>query len=558
MDTTLRYRMFRLATHYWEGAWIKECKTTIHSGNDQLKDTKGVKKTQRKWRRWAKIFPCTVSTFHKFPDAFSAWEGDKKYLYDFIDLLVVDEAGQVSPEVAGASFSLAKKALVVGDVKQIEPVWSIREIVDRGNMLKSGIVDGPSEDEFERMKGNGRSASMGSVMRMAHAASPFHYDRKLEKGMYLYEHRRCADPIIQYCNRLCYGGKLVPRQGEIEDRILPYWGYAHIVGKSEKSGGSRSNPSEARAIASWISENKGKLESHYDVPIHEIVGVVTPFASQSRLVSSMISGELGPDHKITVGTVHALQGAERRIVIFSSVYSGGDFGQSLFFDRNENMLNVAVSRAQDSFLVFGNMNIFNEKSKSPSGIMAEFLFENSDNELSIVQPSRDDLISPGEDFKILKTLESHNEALENILKTANKEVIIVSPWIKAKAISFLESSLKEAIKRGLSVTVYTDKNFNEGEGRKDRDDFVVSLTKLESMNISVKVVDRVHSKLLIKDSELMCIGSFNWLSASRHQDSARMDTSVMYRNTKVKDEIDAELKLLDTRLIRMPRVSKLV
>lgn len=31
------------------------------------------------------------------------------YLYDFIDLLIVDEAGQVSPEVAGAGFSLAKK-----------------------------------------------------------------------------------------------------------------------------------------------------------------------------------------------------------------------------------------------------------------------------------------------------------------------------------------------------------------------------------------------------------------------------------------------------------------
>ncbi len=557
MDTTLRYRMFRLATHYWEGAWIMECKTTIHSGEQQLKDTKGVKKIQRKWRRRAKIFPCTVSTFHKLPDAFSGWEGETKYLYDFIDLLIVDEAGQVSPEIAGASLSLAKKTLVVGDVKQIEPVWSVPEIVDRGNMLKSGIVADSSEEEFERLSRTGRSSSSGSIMRMAHEVSPVHYDQDLEKGMYLYEHRRCADPIIQYCNRLCYGGKLVPKRGEIVNRILPYWGYAHVVGKSEKSGGSRSNVSEAMTIAAWIAENKVEMETHYKAPIHEIVGVVTPFSSQSRLVSSKISEKLGTAHKITVGTVHALQGAERRIVVFSSVYSSGDAGQYLFFDKSENMLNVAVSRAKDSFLVFGNMNIFDEQSAKPSGIMAKFLFENPENELSVIQPSlRDDLLSPGEGFKVLKTLEDHNEVLENILRTAEKEVFIVSPWIKTKAIAFVSNLLKDSIARGLSITVYTDKNFNEGENGKNRAEFLATREKLESLNVVVKVVERVHSKLLIKDSELMCIGSFNWLSAARHEDSARLETTILYRSPKVKDEIDDELNLLDTRIVAGEKPSR--
>jgi superfamily I DNA and/or RNA helicase len=34
---------------------------------------------------------------------------EKSYLYDFADLLIVDEAGQVLPEVAAASFALAKR-----------------------------------------------------------------------------------------------------------------------------------------------------------------------------------------------------------------------------------------------------------------------------------------------------------------------------------------------------------------------------------------------------------------------------------------------------------------
>jgi superfamily I DNA and/or RNA helicase len=38
-----------------------------------------------------------------------------------------------------------------------------------------------------------------------------------------------------------------------------------------------------------------------------------------------------------------------------------------------NMLNVAVSRAKDSFIVFGNERIFNPKSNCPSGILARYL-----------------------------------------------------------------------------------------------------------------------------------------------------------------------------------------
>ena len=46
-------------------------------------------------------------------------------LYNGIDLLIVDESGQVAPELAVPSFSLAKQAILVGDIQQIEPVWSI-------------------------------------------------------------------------------------------------------------------------------------------------------------------------------------------------------------------------------------------------------------------------------------------------------------------------------------------------------------------------------------------------------------------------------------------------
>jgi superfamily I DNA and/or RNA helicase len=77
---------------------------------------------------------------------------------------------------------------------------------------------------------------------------------------------------------------------------------------------------------------------------------------------------------LKLGTVHALQGAERPIILFSMVYGKGDSG-TMFFDRDNkpNMLNVAVSRAKDNFIVFANTEILDKKSKTPSGILANHL-----------------------------------------------------------------------------------------------------------------------------------------------------------------------------------------
>jgi len=76
---------------------------------------------------------------------------------------------------------------------------------------------------------------------------------------------------------------------------------------------------------------------------------------------------------ITVGTVHTLQGAERNVIIFSSVYDSGQNGRSYFFDKGVNMLNVAVSRAKDAFIVCGDKDIFDSCRNTPSGILAKYI-----------------------------------------------------------------------------------------------------------------------------------------------------------------------------------------
>lgn len=394
-DTTIRFKSFLLATHYWEGRWLLE----IDGNLDDLarKRTKtGRSVIEPRWRRRMMVTPCVVSTFYMLPKEMRICrkEGDAfvdDYLYDFADLLIVDEAGQALPEVAGASFALAKRALVIGDTLQIEPIWAIKRQVDTGNLQSAGILSRRSTlKDYERIADLGKAAASGSVMAIAQHATRYHYDRDLPRGMFLFEHRRCYDEIIQYCNALCYHGKLKPMRGKGAGLTLfPAMGYLHIKGRCEQVGGSRRNLLEAETIASWIAYHKTPLEKRYAKRIDEIVGVVTPFGGQVAAIAEAcqrhgiaVGKEVGG---MTVGTVHSLQGAERMVVLFSPTYSEQADGH--FIDRRDSMLNVAVSRAKDSFLVFGDMDTFNPKGKGrPRSLLASFLLANQTNALSFSMP----------------------------------------------------------------------------------------------------------------------------------------------------------------------------
>ncbi|MBS9443785.1 DNA helicase [Photorhabdus heterorhabditis] len=368
-DTQIRFTIFLLTTHYWEGRWLLDMRNI---GN--IRKEKG--KTKRvacisQWQRRMKVTPCVVMTCYMLPTKMIAKQfrnqnpHDDDYLYDFADLLIVDEAGQILPEVAAASFALAKKALVIGDSEQIAPIWNVSGHIDIGNMLAAKIINDNNPEQsmaqYEQLTQYGKTAATGNVMRIAQLATRYQYDPELIRGMYLYEHRRCVDNIIHYCNTLCYHGKLLPKRGIANtDSLFPPMGYLHINGKGVSvNGSSRHNLLEAETIAAWVAANKAKIESHYNKSIHEVIGIVTPFSAQVSILKQVFRKyELNKnsENKITIGTVYSLQGSERQIIIFSPVYSKHEDGG--FIDRDNSILNVAVSRAKDSFLVFGDMDLF--------------------------------------------------------------------------------------------------------------------------------------------------------------------------------------------------------
>ena len=369
MDKKHRYVEFWIAVHYYECRWV--------SGEDELsekqKGTNFINVLDKFYNRLSMITPCLVMTFYMLPRQFLAFGEQKSFfLYNYIDLLIVDEAGQVSPEIAAGAFSLAKKSVVVGDVYQIEPVWSVNRALDKALAVSNGAIQ--SLDEFELLEQTGLNSSHSSVMKVAIKCCK--YEKFDNKGLFLSEHRRCYDEIIDYCNLLVYKGNLQPMRGkgkEDEKLAIKYWpqmGFKQIDTEySSRKGSSRANRLEAEQLAEWLKNNFKLITTAYPKEAKEnLIGVITPFKAQVECIKSELKKQMPTNHsKISVGTVHTFQGAERKIIILSTVY--GKHDGCFFIDANKSLMNVAVSRAKDNFFVFGDINCLKDTPNSASGML---------------------------------------------------------------------------------------------------------------------------------------------------------------------------------------------
>lgn len=540
LDITWRHMAFQKAMRYWEGRWILEAQAVQE---DRINTRTGQSGMEARFRRWCMLTPCLIVTVHSLPKyfRFSSRIREKTYIsafmLNFIDLLIMDEAGQVGPHVGAATFALASRAVVVGDVHQIEPISRISRGTDYANSARVGLHQlwqngEPSAPHLVSEPSD--SGPQGSMMRLAQSATiVVSAGTEKEPGIFLAEHRRCRSEIIEFCNRLVYKNRLLPLSPpRPQEPPLPPMAWAHVRGIEERVGNSRANESEAEAIAGWIAKNADSWCRHYGKPIDEIVGVVTPFKPQSGRIADSLKQHGEKFIKVTVGTVHSLQGAERPIIIFSPTYNA-DTAKGMRFDVKPNMLNVAVSRAKDSFVVIGDVRLFRKKGGSPSAILGQMLFAEQRNEVTDVEGNFSfprQLLAQAE--RISNT-ERHREVLRTSILQCNQDwpVLIASPWITAKAIASdgLESLIREAVgeRRG-QVWIVVD---GELSSRYAEHNGQQALLKLKEAGATICIATRMHNKTLINGSSEIIEGSFNWLSAHRERGDEFLRHEVSWRIT---------------------------
>jgi hypothetical protein len=395
LDTTVRYTQFWLAVHYYEAQWVGREEDNSYLSPDQRNNNP--ENVEEYFEQAAALTPCFVMTEYQIPKWMGAYtkEMGRHFILGRADLLIVDEAGQVDTCVGAAAFALAKRAIVVGDEHQLSPIWKVEPKIDEAIVGSLGI------DAWESLRERGLTCSEpSSIMRAAGYASNWGYgpnkEGKILPGLFLAEHFRCHPLIINYCNELIYDGMLKPRRpmpsqvieqlkqraadgnpldGEPEKaavndnlddnglseayRLLKLISnpllFVTVPGsESQRVGCSRKNPVEARAIASWIDENGDFLAHIYGKELGQTIAVVTPFAAQAKCISDALVAKIGNDRaqRVTVGTAHRLQGAERPVVLFSCGYGNND-ADARFVNETLELMNVAVSRAKDLFVIFG-------------------------------------------------------------------------------------------------------------------------------------------------------------------------------------------------------------
>lgn len=401
LDRTYRFAAFVWSIRYWEVRWYKS--KIPQSYENFLWDT-------------AMLTPCMVATY------FTAITMFKESRDETImaDELIIDEAGQTSPEVGLTAFNFARKAVVLGDVHQLEPIWPVNRDQDIYNAVMAGLIDSYRKDAFSALEKRGLAPSSGNMIKLAQSVCCVVDNECLmetgqpQRGIMLREHRRCRKEIIEYCSELVYHGLLRPLTKERENYLFPPLAFVPTDSPDCKGAVSRCNPGEAEQIADWIVSHIEGLIKEYnldywcdgdewpqysDKTLEDIMVVLTPFTAQITEIQKALAvknivtsvNELKrientitfntrrrklPKKPIVVGTVHKMQGAEAPIVLFSSVY-GSNSGGMAFIDMKPNMLNVAVSRAKDSFIVFGSERLYKGPSirgteKLPSQLLKEY------------------------------------------------------------------------------------------------------------------------------------------------------------------------------------------
>lgn len=259
------------------------------------------------------------------------------------DLVIFDEASQCDIASALPLLFRAKRAVVIGDPKQLNHVTTLSSKNDQMLMKRYGLLTENPEWSF----------SINSLFDLAQGKV------QTEDIVNLRDHHRSHKDIIDFSNTYFYGGNL--RVATKYDRLVKplgkmgvRWQETHGTTASRPKGGSWINEKEAAVVVRYLD---GLVSRGYTGSI----GVVAPFRAQANRIHELVSAEPMLEQKLSsmnfaVDTIHRFQGDERDLIIFSPTVANGALEGAQSFMRNgANLFNVALTRARSQFIVIGDM-----------------------------------------------------------------------------------------------------------------------------------------------------------------------------------------------------------
>ena len=273
----------------------------------------------------------------------TAWLFAREQLEGSLDVLFVDEAGQMSLANVVAMSGAASSIVLLGDPNQLP-------------MVSQGVhPEGAGESALEHL--------------LADATT---LDDRL--GLFLGETWRMHPSVNAYVSTAFYEDRLDTHPSTSLQRIsspdpLVDGTGVRFVSLDHEGNASRS-PQEAAVVADVVAGVIGQPWTNRDGQTRPITAddlcIVAPYNAHVAEIAKAVERRLGGETRVRVGTVDKFQGQEGAIAIYSMASSSRDDApRDMDFLYSRNRLNVAVSRARAVAVVVANPRLLEANCRTP-------------------------------------------------------------------------------------------------------------------------------------------------------------------------------------------------
>lgn len=285
---------------------------------DRIKNCEDIQFNKNNYRNiydsFTRRYPVIYSTTHAISSCTK-----KGFLYDYV---IIDESSQVDIATAFIAMSCAKRVVLIGDNKQLSPVIKSSIALEMKSIFNQ--YDLPEYYEY----------TAHNVLSMVIAMN-----NNVPKTL-LKEHYRCDPQIIEFCNKRFYNNELIIHTKHKE-------GNGVVVCKGLDHGeNGRVNEKQCEDIIKLLPE----------VDCAQ-TGIISPFNNQKNKLCELIS-----DTDIEIDTIHKFQGREKSCIMLTTVTDKiREDDETVDFLNNENLINVALSRAKDKLYIFACDKLLNQR-----------------------------------------------------------------------------------------------------------------------------------------------------------------------------------------------------
>jgi len=288
---------------------------------------------------------------------------------ELFDVVIIDEATQCNLSVCIPALYRAKRAVVVGDPKQLSHVSFVSYDVQQTLFDRYSLNPNDLNPDFRN----------NSVLDYAMAST--------NSVAQLDEHFRSHSQIIEFSNQTFYNNTLKVMTTR-PNRIRKAIELRRVDGKRSKGV----NLVEANAL---IDEVKEMVEAQLELPQSEVqsIGILSFFSDQAKHIEKILFNDLSLNalrrHNLRVGTPFSFQGEERDHMLISCCIDADTAGGSYTYLNRDDVFNVAITRARDYQTIFISCDFEEIKSNSKLKSYIKYCYESADNNLQTQELERD-------------------------------------------------------------------------------------------------------------------------------------------------------------------------